>query len=103
MKEIKLKIANKRKKGQKLQHGLTDGNKNLTIHRSYYPENVYALLEFAKLTVLEIHGKNYCLTPMFYFSKGGHVFWQIYAKYPRNIHTKFGSNWSSSVRGEGFI
>ena len=43
------------------------------------------------------------------FSNGGHVFRQIKNPHistmhntPRNIHTKFGFNWSGSVRREDF-
>ena len=44
------------------------------------------------------------------FSNSGYVFQQIknpHISYlqdtPKNIHTKFGSNWSSSVWGEDFL
>ena len=56
-----------------------------------------------------VYAINCCLIPLFYFSDGGHVFRQIKNSHfssmqdtPRNIHTKFGSNWPSSVREEVF-
>ena len=62
------------------------------------------------VTVLEIkYVKNYCLTFCSIFSNGSHAFWWIKNPYfnsmqdtQRNIHTKFGSNWSSCVRGKEF-
>ena len=61
------------------------------------------------LTVLEIYAKNNCLTPLLLFSNGGHVFRRIRNPHissmqdtPKNIHAKFGSNWSSSVTIEEF-
>ena len=54
-------------------------------------------------------GERFRLSRASSFSNGGHIFQRIKNLHInsmqdtlRNIHTKFGSNWSSSVRGEEF-
>ena len=59
--------------------------------------------------IFDTYANNYCLTLYSIFSNSGHDFRRIKNPHtssvhntPRNIHLEFGSNWSSSVRGEEF-
>ena len=109
MKEITLKIAKKSWKGQQLPTWLKKLSMSPCIDLIML--NTFTQCQnFAKPNNLKIYMQKTTVWPVSsIFSHSGHVFQQVKNPHissmqntPRIIQTKFGSNWSSSVRGEEF-
>ena len=81
----------------------------MTTNRSLHAEHFYPWQNLAKPNGFGDMRKTTVWPLCSICSNGGHVFWWIKNPHSismqdtqRNIHTKFGSNLSSSVRGEAF-